>query len=272
MTPPPVKFDRGALERVLARAAELQAAQQSGDTGEGLTEAQLVELGREVGLDATALRQAMAEEQSRAIAPRDASFATRLLGAASVSAERTVPGTPADVLAAVDEWMRRQEYLQLKRRHPARLVWEPQRDVAASLARTVERTFGGKEHAFSRAAEVAAFVAPVDATHVHVRLDADLTPTRSSYAGGGAALAVTGTVAAGILFALGVLPLVAALPAVVGPLSGLAVARGFRGPVARAALALDQLLDRLESGELKRRGSLMDALKQAALPPGFGRG
>jgi hypothetical protein len=40
--------------------------------------------------------------------------------------------------------------------------------------------------------------------------------------------------------------------------------------VARAGLALDQLLDRLESGELKRRGSLLDALKQATLPPGFG--
>jgi hypothetical protein len=270
MTTPPVKFDRGALERVLARAAELQAAQQAGDTGEGLTEQQLVELGREVGLDAVALRQAMAEEQSKAIAPRDASIATRLLGAASVSAERTVPGTPAEVLAALDEWMRRHEYLQLKRRHPSRLVWEPQRDVAASMARTVERMFGGKEHAFSRAVEVSAFVAAVDASHVHVRLDADLSPLRSGYAGGGVALGLVGAAVAGVLVALGAFPVVAAAPAVVGPVVGLIVARSFRGPVARAGLALDQLLDRLESGELKRRGSLLEALKQATLPPGFG--
>lgn len=270
MTTPPVKFDRGALERVLARAAELQAAQQAGDTGEGLTEQQMVELGREVGLDVVALRQAMAEEQSKAIAPRDASLGTRLLGSAVVSAERTVPGTPTEVLAAIDEWMRRQEYLQLKRRYPSRLVWEPQRDVAASLARTMERTFGGKEHAFSRAVEVSAFVAAVDATHVHVRLDADLTPLRTGHVGGGVAMGLVGAAAAGVLFVLGVMPVVAVIPALVGPAGGLLVSRGFRGPVARAGLALDQLLDRIESGELKRRGSLLDVLKQAALPPGLG--
>lgn len=266
MTPPQVKFDRGALERVLARAAELQAAQQAGDTGEGLTETQLVELGREVGLDAVTLRQAMAEEQSRAIAPQDRSLTSRLLGSATVSAERTVPGTSAEVLDALDGWMRRQEYLQLKRRFPSRLAWEPQRDVAASLARTVERTFGGKEHAFSRAVEVSAFATSVDATHVHVRLDADLSPVRTGYVGGGVALGLTFVAAAGVLLALGVMPVVAALPAVVGPLGGIGIARMFRSPVARAQLALDQLLDRLENGELKRRGSLIDALKQAALP------
>lgn len=265
---PPVKFDRGSLERVLARAAELQAAQQAGDTGEGLTEAQLVELGREVGLDAVALRQAMAEEQSRAIVPRDTSMATRLLGAATVSAERTVAGAPDEVLAALDEWMRRQEYLQIKRRHASRLVWEPQRDVAASLARTVERTIGGKEHAFSRAIEVSAFATAVDTARVHVRLDADLSPVRTSMVGGGVGMAVAGLVAGGVLFALGFMPAIAAIPALVTPLGGWAVARGFRGPVGRAQLALDRLLDRLEAGELKRRGSLLDALKQATLPPG----
>ena len=57
---------RAALERVLARAAELQNA--SGDDTERpetLTEAQIEELGKEVGLSAQHLRQALAEERAR---------------------------------------------------------------------------------------------------------------------------------------------------------------------------------------------------------------
>lgn len=261
------RFDATALERVLARAAELQAAQHAGDTGEGLTEGQLVELGREVGLDATVLRQAMAEERSRALVPRETTFAARVLGTATATAERTVAGTPEEVLAALDDWLRRKEYLQVKRRHPSRIAWEPQRDFAASLARMVESGFGGKEHAFARAVEVSAFVSPVDAGRVHVRLAADLAPVRAGHAWGGAALGLALVATGGVLFVLGVLPVVAALPAVAGPVAGWGVARGFRGPLERAALALDQVLDRLESGELKRRGSLLDALKQATLPP-----
>lgn len=261
---PPVRFDRSALERVLARASELQASEPDG--AEGLTEQQLLDLGREVGLDVATLRRAMAEEQSRAVATVDRSVTTRVFGAARVTAERTVPGGVEDVLAAIDQWMRRQEYLQLKRRYPSRLVWEPQRDVAATLARTFERAFGGREHAFSRAVEVAAFVTPVDALKVHVRLDADLTPVRTGQLIGGGVVAGL-LVSTGIIAAvLGSLPIIAIAPMAVGPLAGVAIARGFQGRVSRAQLALEQLLDRLDTGELKRRGSLLDAIKSAALP------
>lgn len=263
----PARFDGASLERVLARASELQAQQQAGQAGDGLTEAQLVELGREVGLDATAMRQAMAEELSRANVVRDRSLMSRVAGSAMASAERTVAGTPADVLEVLDTWMRRQEYLQLKRRYASRLSWEPQRDLVASVTRSVERVVGGREHAFARAAEVSAFVTPVDATRVHVRLDADLTPLRSASVWGGAGLGAAGGVATAILLVLNVMPVIALLPFATLPLAGLAAARTFRRPVARAQLALDQLLDRLESGEMKRRGGLLDALKQVALPP-----
>lgn len=263
----PARFDGAALERVLARASELQAQQQAGTAGDGLTEAQLVELGKEVGLDAVAMRQAMAEELSRASVRRDPSLVSRLVGSAIASAERTVPGTPGEVLDALDQWMKRQEFLQLMRRLPSRLSWEPQRDLVASVTRSVERVVGGREHAFARAAEVSAFVSAVDATRVHVRLDADLSPVRTGVMWGGAGLGLAGGVATAVLLALSVVPMVAVAPVVVLPAVGLGVAQSFRRPVARAQLALDQLLDRLESGELKRRGSLLDALKQVALPP-----
>ncbi len=63
-TPPPGRsLDRAALERVLARASELQAG--VGDATESMTEDQLVELGKEVGLSPEHVRQAIAEEATR---------------------------------------------------------------------------------------------------------------------------------------------------------------------------------------------------------------
>ena len=54
-------LDRAALERVLARATELQA--RLADAPDELTEKELLELGTEVGIPAEHLRQALAEER-----------------------------------------------------------------------------------------------------------------------------------------------------------------------------------------------------------------
>jgi hypothetical protein len=66
--PPPSsierRLDRDAMERVVARAAELQAHNAAVGEG-GLTEAQLLEIGREVGISQHHLRQALAEERGR---------------------------------------------------------------------------------------------------------------------------------------------------------------------------------------------------------------
>src|SRR4051794_15791070 len=114
-TPPTSpRLDRSALERVLARAAELQSV--GGEAGEGVTEEQLVELGKEVGLSAQHLRQAMAEERTRTILPSDETgMSARLFGPGHASASRTVAGRPRDVLATIDSWMQREELLQVKR-------------------------------------------------------------------------------------------------------------------------------------------------------------
>ena len=127
---PPSGLDRGALERVLARAAELQSG--SGEPEEVLSEEQILELGKEVGLSAQHLRQALAEERTRvALPPDEGGLSAKLLGGARVGASRTVPGKPRDVLEAIDVWMQRQECLQVKRQFADRIVWEARRDLSA---------------------------------------------------------------------------------------------------------------------------------------------
>src|ERR1044072_7158935 len=116
--PPVPRIDRNALERVLARAAQLQGTASDSDSSEQFTEEQLLELGREVGLSPQNLRQALAEERTRSIVPDDErGLAASLFGPSRVRAARTVPGKASEVLGAVDAWMQRQELLIVKRHH-----------------------------------------------------------------------------------------------------------------------------------------------------------
>src|SRR6476661_5165465 len=93
----PSRIDRAAVDRVLARAAQLQA-EGTVDTQGQLTEAQLLELAKEVGLDAVNLRQALAEERTRVAVPEEHGVLAAMYGGSSASAQRAVRGTPAQVL------------------------------------------------------------------------------------------------------------------------------------------------------------------------------
>jgi len=256
-------LDRGALERVLARAAELQAG--SGEPEEVLTEAQILELGKEVGLSSEHLRQALAEERTRvALPPDEGGLSAKLLGGARVGASRTVPGRPRDVLEAIDAWMQRQECLQVKRQFPDRVVWEARRDLLG----TVRRAFnvGGRGYALARAHEVAATAVAVDGSRTLVRIDADLVPFRSSLARQSAGATVLGVAAGGTLAALNFAIAVAVAPALLVGVGAFYVARGINARTANAAqLALEQLLDGLERGDVtKTQPSLLSALAAAA--------
>jgi hypothetical protein len=264
---PPARLDRSALERVLARAAELQGkTADSGDASEDFTEEQLIELGKEVGLTPQHLRQALAEERTRSALPEEeGGVASRLFGPARVSAARTVPGRAADMLAAVDVWMQRQELLIVKRHHAERIVWETRHDFLVGVKRALR--VGGRDYALSRAFEVSATAIAVDDQRVHVSLEADFRTQRRSAAAQSGAGVVLGAAIAGSLLVVGAIPLVALAPAVIAPVAGVTGARMMHNHVVtRAQLALEQLLDRLERGEFSKRGAdrLLDAIVAAA--------
>jgi len=256
-------LDRGALERVLARAAELQVG--SGEPEEVLTEDQILELGKEVGLSAQNLRQALAEERTRvALPPDEGGVSAKLLGGARVGASRTVPGQPRDVLEAIDQWMQRQECLQVKRQFSDRIVWEARRDLVGTVRRALN--VGGRGYALSRAHEVAATAVAVDAGRTLVRIDADLAPFRTSLARQSAGATALGVAAVPALIALHFAAAVAVAPAVLVGAGAFYIARGINARTANAAqLALEQLLDRLERGDVtKGQPSLLSALAAAA--------
>jgi hypothetical protein len=266
---PSARLDRSSLERVLARAAELQST--SGDTVEEFTEEQLLELGREVGLSPQNLRQALAEERTRSIIPdEEHGVVASLFGPSRVRAERTVAGAPAEVLASIDTWMQRQELLIVKRHHADRIVWEPRRDFVVGVKRALR--VGGRDYALSRAFEVSATVIAVDDSRVHVGLDADFRSQRAQSARQSVGSTFAGAAVTASLFMMGVTAVVAAAPLVIVPAIGFAGVRALQGRiVTRAQLSLEQLLDKLERGEFGRRStdSLLGAIVAAAtaLPP-----
>jgi hypothetical protein len=255
-------LDRQALERVLARAAELQGAGAMPDSGELISESQLREIGNEVGLSQATVDQALAEERTRVNVPEERGLVAQVAGASFATATRTVPGNARDVLATIDSWMQREECLQVQRRFSDRITWEPQRGLFGKLKRTVN--ISGRGYYLVDASQVSATVLPVDSSRVVIRLDADIHQSRARRVGVGGLAVGAGAVAAGLL-GLGLvvahLPIIiaagaATLPFAGGTAGGYRIARSHRRVLSSVQLALEQILDRLEHGEFSRPGIL----------------
>jgi hypothetical protein len=252
------------MERVLARASELAA--QSTDAPDGMTEAQLLEIGKEVGLSPSALRQALAEERTRVVLPEETGVEARVLGPAAVSSARAVPHPPEVVLAALEEWMKTEYRMPAKRRFGNRRTWEQRTGVFAELDRGLRGNHAATT--LTRADEVAVTVSAVGDGRTAVRLDADITDMRGKrkltgliMGALGLALGTVPVVLGSVLAPLTMLPLFlgfATIPVLALGIGGWAVMKGHRKQAERAQLALEQLLDRLEHG----------AMPRAALPGG----
>jgi len=262
-------LSRAALERVLARAAQLQAASGEDDESGAMTEEQLVELGKEVGLSGELLRQALAEERSRTLLPAESGWLASFTGVSAVTAARTVPGTPAAVLGAIDAWMQRSEALQVKRRFADQLVWEARRDIFSVIRRTIP--IWGRGFELIPANDVSAIVAAVGPNRAHARIVADFSVARSRRATSGAALAFAMLLITAPLIAIGVSPVLAAIPSALAALLALFITRRqYRQLVSRAQVALEQALDRLEFADAKPATTaqvLLDAFIGPPRPP-----
>jgi len=247
---PPPMLHRAALERVLHRAAELQAA--STEVPETLSEEELVALGAEVGIGANALRQALVEERMRVVLPEERGLLASLTGPATFVATRVVGGTAGAVMARLQEELAREENLKERRRFPDRVVLGPRGGFAGAI-RELTR-LDGRGFPLARADEVSATVVPADAQRAHVRIEALLHGRRV----GAAQAASIGLVSGAGITAVGA-ALSAALPFAVAAgalIAGFAVwssRRNYLRDARLAQLAIEQALDRLEFGESNRK-------------------
>ncbi len=245
--PPGQRLERAAMERVILRAAQLQAG--SRDLEEGLTEDDLLRLGTDVGIPAPYLRQALMEERMRAAQPAETGLAAWLAGPRFVAADRALKGTVESVRVALEHWMGDGELLQVKRRFADQTTWEPRRGTVASLKRSFQ--MGGRDYLLARAREVAGQVTSLEDGRVFVRLVADVGNSRRDQIGGAGVVTVAGAATTGILVLLGFATPLAVLALPLAGVGAVAVARAHRREAERTQIALEQVLDRLEHGDIK---------------------
>lgn len=280
-TPPSVvvksnaTIPRESLERVLARAMELQSRYE--DVPDVVSEERLMDIARDVGIDVANLRQAMAEEKARIpLSEEDHGALLDALGPGSVSSQRTVPGNPAQIVNKLDSWMTRMELLIPRRRIGEHITWEPRRDFFSGLL----RSFGvsGRRLDLVRADQVAAMVTAIDEHRSVVRLEADLHHIRRTQRT--VFTAVSGAMVAGFFLAAipvlllaspGIVPwaIVATIGGVLagaGTLLWRGLRRSYRKLAGRVQLRLEQLQDELERGALSPRDDgLLGKVKIAML-------
>ncbi len=250
---PSRRISSEALERIIQRAAELQASEL--DPGEALTEQELLKLGADVGIDGRFLRQAIYEESAGPRA-RETGFIARWFGPSLVGAGRVVPGDRATVERALEQWMTEGEALTTKRRMPDRTVWERQKGFFAEMKRGFG--VGGKRYTLAKAEDVTVTVTQLEAGFCHVEVTANIGDRRNGVATGTiAATGACGLVGLGTLTLLSVpvfgLMVVAGVPLLAAGIAPIIGTRSQRRFAADMQLALEQLLDRLEQGEIKAR-------------------
>ena len=252
---PPARIDRAALERILQRATELQAAEH--DVGDNISPDELLTLGRDVGIPARYLQQAMLEERSRVEVGTPSGMFNKVVGPRLVSTQRVVVGDVERIQVSLMAYMEEQELLCVLRRQPGRVSWEPIGGFQAAIRRSTAAVSGGKQpYMLAKARSVQATFAALEAGYVHVTLSADLGGTRSAYIGGGAALGSLGVAGAAVLLALGAFPVIAIAPVVLGAGLGFGTVRQYPPLAERALLGLERALDHLEQGGVKPRHEL----------------
>ena len=248
-------ISREALERIIQRAAELQAGER--DIGEGLTKDEVLALGKDVGIPNRYLHQALLEEQTRTVVESREGFWAWLTGPRALAADRVVPGDRAAVEKALSRWMEEEESLQVKRRYPDRTTWEPKAGAFASIQRALGAGTKGRRFALAGAAEVTGQVTPLETGFCHVGLSADVRPRRGGrITGGGVILSLTGFTTAIAAVLLGPIALI---PVAVGVPIALAIARHHRADNERIHVAMEQVLDRLERAEIRSEHALPPA-------------
>jgi hypothetical protein len=224
------------------------------EVGDSLTEAELLQLGEEVGIAPSHLRRALQEERSRALVPDERGAMVRLFGRKRVATERVIAGESTKIEKRLFEWMSEGELLQVKRRYPDSISWERKEGAWASLRRSLG--VGGRKYLLARSRELVTRVSAIDGDRSLVQLIADLSNTRNEYITGSALLFSSGAAITGVAFVLSVMAPVALLPVAVSLPIAYTVARDRRRQVEKVLVALEQILDRLEHGDLDQKPKL----------------
>jgi len=156
-------------ERVLERAIALQAQAQS-PNADTIDSEMLGRIAAELSVDPAHLSQALAEELLR-LDTEEPGWIDRLIGPEGVAAQAIIPGDPARVRAAIDNWLGTHEGLRKRSESVSGTRWE--RDPALLTTARMKLRMAQGSGTLRGVEEVTTVVRPATDTQQLVRIAAD---------------------------------------------------------------------------------------------------
>jgi hypothetical protein len=235
------------VEAVIRRAVELQAYEgdDPASAHEGMPEAELARIGREIGLSPRHIQQALAETSAAPVATDG--LVDRRFGPADVRTSRLVRIPAERAREEMDRYARNQEWMVIHRRFSDRVVYTR----ATGFAAEVQRGLSGLSRKYPRldVPELEVSVREAEEDSCYVALRGDLRGIRAGWLGGMAAGGGGSAVLATVL-GIAIAPPAALVGVPVLAASAWGSRVGYRRDVAKKRDLMESILDRLEHGEL----------------------
>jgi len=244
---PARKLSSNELEAVIKRAVELQTARETEMT-DGLSDAEVVRIGQELGIEQHLVRRAIAEVRGRS--PEEHGLVASVMGPGIVRAARTIRRPAVDLGIFLEKYLLEAEFMVVERRFPDRTRYVRAQGIGAALGRTFSKVGSRVAPLDLETIDVGVALADEDASVV--TLSVDLSTIRMGTALGGwlGGLGGGGTVAAVVLASTA--PHLLALAGLGVAAAGVLGSRGAYRLIARKTHdKLEAFLDRLEHGELR---------------------
>lgn len=242
----PRNFTTQELEAVIRRAVELQSGN-SVRTEEGVSDAEVVRIGQELGLEPMTVRRAMAEVRLQPAAESGA--LVTVAGPRTVRAARVVRRPAAATALLLENYLRETEFMVAQRRFSDRTRYIRDSSLAAGLARFTRGL--SRAHQPINVSVLDVTVSAIDNDSCMLELTVDLSGMRGGLVGG--MLGSSGGLAAVWAAAVWATPIIdslmfAGVPVVAGAWFGM---RAIYASIRRSTQEkLESLIDRLEHGEL----------------------
>jgi hypothetical protein len=244
---PARKLSSTELEAVIKRAVELQTVRETEMT-DGLSDAEVVRIGQELGLEQHLVRRAIAEVRSRP--PEEHGLLAGAMGPGVVRASRTIRRPPVELGMFLERYLIETEFMVVERRFPDRTRYVRAQGIGAAVGRTFSKV--GSKVAPLDLPKVDVGVALSDDDSSLVTLSVDLTGVRAGTAAGSWLTGLGGGGAVAMVVLASTAPHLLALAGLGVAAAGAVVGRGAYGMVVRQTQnKLEAFLDRLEHGELR---------------------
>jgi hypothetical protein len=235
------------FQLVIRRAAELQSRQGEGDD-EGVSETEVIRIGRELGLSGIHLQQAIAESAG---VPAEKGVLRGVFGPGTATAGRLIHGDAETVIPRLESHLVERQYLAVQRRHSDRISFVHSPGMLASIGRGMSQAFGSELVLNVDNLDVS--FRQVEQGSVWVSLSSSLQPSRATAASVSVGLGGVSSFFIGAFVWIGIAPLaaLAALPVLGG--SVLIARSWYERRLRDTTTRLESLLDRLETGDLTGR-------------------